>query len=87
GAQMPKVMVKLSADTEVYGFVYSSGYANLQGTIYGNAFCQALLLKTSSATYENHLLGVTVDPRMYRNSVVIPAMLKNQSLNRCVKWL
>lgn len=85
--QTPKMLLKLGHDVKVYGLVYSSGFGHLQGTIYGNALCQVLLYKTSSATYENHLVGTAIDPKTYRNSVAIPAVLNKQAPDRCIKWL
>lgn len=86
-AETPNVFLSVDKECEIYGLLYSSGYAGLQGKIFGNAFAQKLLLKTPSAVYENHLLNCEIDSREYAGTIVIPAIFEKYKLNRCVKWL
>lgn len=80
-------MVKLNADAEIYGIVYSSNYAHLQGKIFGTAFCDKLLIKTESAVYENYMMDCEIDPKKYANSMVVPGIFSGKSVNKCCKWL
>ena len=86
-AETPYVFLSVDNECEIYGLVYSAGYAGLQGKIFGNVFAQKLLLKTTSAVYENHLLNCGIDSRKYSSTIVIPAIFEKHTLNRCVKWL
>ncbi|MBP7809081.1 MAG: hypothetical protein KA163_07305 [Bacteroidia bacterium] len=83
----PNVFLSIDKECEIYGLIYSSGYAGLQGKIFGNAFAQKLLLKTTSAVYENHLLNCEIDSRKYSTTIVIPAIFEKNKLNKCAKWL
>lgn len=55
------VKVVLNENTVVFGEIYSSGEAQLQGEVYGRAITQKLTLKTNSSSYENHLLNAVID--------------------------
>lgn len=78
------VFIKLNATGEVNGFVYSSGYLNVEGKLNANVFCNRLLLKTPSAAYENHILACEIDPRKYANLLGIPcATGKGMNLILC----
>jgi type II secretory pathway pseudopilin PulG len=82
-----KVMVGLNKECEVYGLVYSSNYAGIQGKVFGNVFSERLLLKTPSAVYENHLLNAELDSRKHCKSLVIPAVFEKSKVDKPVKWL
>lgn len=82
-----KVFVKLNKNVEVYGLVYSSDYAHLQGKMFGNVFCGKLLLKTSSAVYENHMLSCEIDSKKHAQSILIPGIFKSVNNLKCCKWL
>ncbi len=80
-------MIKLNKNCEVYGLVYSSNYAHVQGKIFGSVYCNGLLLSTPSAVYENHLLDCELDPKKFANSLVVPAVFKTYYTYKCCKWL
>lgn len=82
-----KLFLKLDKDCEVYGLVYSEGYAHLQGKIFGNAICEALMIKTPSAVYENHMMDCEIDPRKYSYSMVVPDIFQGGNKMKCCKWL
>jgi len=86
-AETPNNIIALDKECEIYGLIYSSGYAGIQGKIAGNIFAQKLLLKTPSSVYENHLLNCDIDSKKHSNTAVIPPLFENSKLNRCVKWL
>lgn len=83
----PRLFIKLSAECEVYGLLYTEGYAHLQGKIYGSAFCNKLLIKTASAVYENHMMDCEIDPKKYANSITVPGIFSQKSITKCCKWL
>jgi hypothetical protein len=53
--------VALAKETEVYGLVYSNGFLELKGEVFGSVVCQSFILRTASSVYENHLLNTTID--------------------------
>ncbi|HWY10384.1 MAG TPA: hypothetical protein VN026_03610 [Bacteroidia bacterium] len=81
------VTIKLDKDCEIYGMLYSTDYAQLQGKIYGTAFCDKLFLITQSALYENHLMNCEIDPKKYASSMVVPGIFVDKKINKCCKWL
>jgi len=84
---VPKVIVKLDKECQVYGLVFSSGYAHLQGKIYGNVICESLMVKTTSSVYENHMMDCEIDPKKHVFSLVVPALFKTNGIDLCCRWL
>lgn len=82
-----QVMIKLNKDCEVYGLIYSANYLHLQGKVFGTALCDALMLITPSAVYENHLLGCEIDPAKFGGSLVVPALFTDPNSYKPCKWL
>lgn len=78
-----RVFVKLAETSEINGFVYSSGYVHVQGTLNATMICNKLLLKTASAVYENHILGCTVDPKKYAHLLAVPLVFNERSKLVC----
>jgi hypothetical protein len=56
-----KIAISMSEGDTVRGQVFSIGSLSLRGTVYGSVTSSKLVLKTSSASYENHLLDVVID--------------------------
>lgn len=78
-----KVFIKLHARSEVNGFLYSSGYLHLEGTVNATAICNKLMLKTPSAVYENHILGCSIDAGKYAHLLAVPSLFKPYSKLLC----
>lgn len=82
-----KMMIKTNKSFELIGSIYSSGYAEAQGAIYGSFFCNSLLLQTPSAVYENHLLNCQFDPKRYSANLTVPNWFTTKQKHySCAKW-
>jgi hypothetical protein len=79
------MMIKLNKHFEFIGNLYSSNFADLQGSIFGTAFCQTLLLQTASGVYENHLFNCLIDPKKYHSNLVVPNWF-NYKQQTCTQW-
>lgn len=53
-------LIEIGSKSKVYGVVHSEGGLELRGSIYGQVFTEGFVLRTASATYENHLLDATI---------------------------
>ncbi|MDP1803214.1 MAG: hypothetical protein Q8L81_17765 [Bacteroidota bacterium] len=82
-----KVMVKLNKDCEIYGLLYSSNYAHIQGKIFGTIYCDTPMLLAATSAYENHLMDCELDSRTYASSLVIPQIFKTNTAYKCCKSL
>ncbi|MCX6181891.1 MAG: hypothetical protein NT150_08195 [Bacteroidetes bacterium] len=82
-----KNILILLKDTEVYGQVYSNGYLELQGEVFGSVVCAQFLLKTPSSVYENHLLNTTIDISQLPKGFVGFYLLKEDTQFEISKWL
>jgi hypothetical protein len=60
-ARQYPVGVFLKKDSFVQGHVYSNGFADASGTIFGSLTCNTIILQTPSSVYENHLLNSVID--------------------------
>lgn len=82
-----KAMLNVGKEVEVFGVVFSSGYASLQGKYFGNVYVDRLMLKTPLALYDNHLLNIELDSRKFSSSLIIPLLFETQNKLKCAKWL
>lgn len=82
---VPRRFIKLNRNCEFYGLLYSSGYAHLQGKIFGNVYCDKLIVKTNSATYENHLIDTEIDSKKHAGSLMIAACFNEKLKLTCCK--
>lgn len=81
--------VKLCLDkkTLVQGEVYSSGQADVKGTIEGRLICSSIVLVTPSSVYDNHLLDAVIDrTKLSKYYAGVNVIGENRS-NTIVKWL
>lgn len=70
----------------VYGQVYSNGYADVKGEIYGSLMCNKILLKTPSSVYENHLLNAVIDRSKLSKYFVGINLVEESTIKKVVKW-
>jgi hypothetical protein len=81
------MVIKLNNQFELMGNIYSSGYSEAQGMLYGSVFCQALLLQTNSGVYENTIFDCLIDPKKYGANLTVPKWFKeNNNYRSCAQW-
>ena len=78
--------VALAKETEVYGLVYSNGFLELKGDVFGSVVCQSFILRTASSVYENHLLNTTIDVTKLPKNYVGVNWLKKESHYDIIKF-
>ena len=78
-----KVFVKLHAESEVNGFIYSSDYIHLEGLVNATVIANKLLLKTPSAVYENHLLSCEINPKKHSSMLAVPLVFNERAKLLC----
>lgn len=85
--EVPRCFVKLNQGCEVYGLLYTSGYLHLQGKLFGNAYGKRLMVKSNSATYENHWIDTYVNPVKHSGSLMVAMCFNdNQKLTCCKSY-
>lgn len=62
-SQRTEARVSIGEDCTVYGTVFNNRKTQLKGTIFGELLTNGFLLRTASATYENHLLDAVISTR------------------------
>ena len=66
-------IVSLGQDARVYGTLYNEGKTELKGAVYGELLTGGFILRTASATYENHLLDAVISqselPRPFASKI------------------
>ncbi len=82
-SQEKKVMIRLHANCEINGLVYSDDYLHLQGKINASVFTEKLLLKTPSAVYENHMMTCELNPKKYSASLAVPIFFNKEAKLFC----
>lgn len=82
-----RIRILIGKKSFITGQVYSSGYIELKGTVFGSLMCSKFSLVTPSSVYENHLLNAVV------NQPALPAyftgilLMHEPTSKRIVKWL
>ncbi len=71
----------------IQGLVYSNGYVDLKGTIYGSLMCNKIVLSTPSGFYENHLLNAVIDASRLSPYFVGINLVKESQEKKIAKWL
>jgi hypothetical protein len=79
--------VSISEKAVVYGRVYTNGFAEIKGTIFGSLMCQNILLRTNSSVYENHFLNATIDRTELTDQFVGINLVEDSPFKGIVKWL
>ncbi len=77
----------LPAKSFVYGQLYSNGYVDIKGTVYGSLMCSKIILRTSSSVYENHLLNVVIDRSKLSTHFVGINLVNEPSYKQVAKWV
>lgn len=86
-ATQSKVIVKLNKNCEVYGLIYSSCYAHIQGKVFGTVYCETPMVVTGVSNYENNIIDCELNSGLYANSLVMPAIFNNTAPYKCCKKL
>lgn len=79
--------VYLNKDSFVFGDIFSNDITDLKGTVLGTVKTERLVLTTSSAVYENHLLNATVDVTKLPKNFVGNSWVKSSNERGVAKWL
>lgn len=85
GNEVPRCFVKLNKGCEVYGLLYSSGYAHLQGKLFANAYARRLMVKSNSAAYENHWIDTEINPVKHSASLMTALCFTGPQHLKCCK--
>lgn len=80
-------LISLDKKTLVKGIVYSTGFVETKGKVWGNITTQKLLLLTNSSVYENHLLNTEVDVNKLSKHFVGSSLIYSQKQKSIIKWL
>lgn len=84
---LQKTFMSIGKNTEVEGQIYSQGFVDFKGIIYGNISCSKFALRTPSSVYENHLLNVTIDAEKLSPFFVGSSMISSSNKKGIIKWL
>jgi hypothetical protein len=78
---------RLAQKSVVIGQLYSTGYAEVKGNVYGSVMCSDFILQTPSSIYENHLLNAGIDQQALPGYYTGINLIKTNVSKRIVKWL
>ncbi|MGZ4097463.1 MAG: hypothetical protein ACXVNM_01205 [Bacteroidia bacterium] len=81
------IYLKIKKESEIKGLIYSSGFLDIQGSLYGSAFAKALILNTPSGVYDQHLLNAVIDRTKLSDFFVSGILFKGKNANKVVRWL
>jgi hypothetical protein len=79
--------IEIKKNATVYGQVYSNGYIQHKGILYGTMYCENFMLKTKSSLYENHLLDAIIDLSKLSENFVGNVLLYESTNRKIIDWL
>ena len=79
--------VLIAQKSFVQGQIYSDGYADIRGTVYGSVMCNTIMLNTTSSVYQNHLLNAVIDLTKRSKYYAGSALTEEAGFKTIVKWL
>lgn len=79
--------ITINENALVKGQVYTEGFAEIKGTIYGNVTCNKFILRTQSSTYENHLLNAIINNAKLSPKYTGSWLLPSEKRKRLIKWV
>jgi len=82
-----QIGVMISKKSNVTGVVYSEGFVDLKGSIYGTLICNKIMLNTPSSIYDNHLLNAELDGSKLSEHFVGIDLLEESKNRKIAKWL
>ncbi|MFI5219203.1 MAG: hypothetical protein ACHQNT_06910 [Bacteroidia bacterium] len=81
------ITIYIQKNSEFSGQLYSSGNADIQGSVFGSVFCKKIMLRTPSSIYENHLLNATIDNSRLSVHFTGISLVEQSKNKKIVKWL
>lgn len=78
-----RVFVKLDGTSHYNGFIYSSDYVHLEGEVNATVISRALMLRTPSAVYENHIINCELNPSKWTHVLAIPPLFQKSTRLVC----
>jgi hypothetical protein len=79
--------ILIGSKSVVTGQIYSSGYIDMEGTLFGSLMSSKFLLVTPSSVYENHLLNAVIDQPALPAYFTGITLIHGPGSKRIVKWL
>jgi hypothetical protein len=80
-------LLRLEKESVVKGQVYSNGYTEIKGNIYGALYTNRFFLSTPSAVYENTLMDADIDMFKLSRHYVGADLINEKTTGDVIKWV
>lgn len=82
-----KSILSISENTYVTGQVYSNGYTEIKGNIWGTLYTQKFILRTPTSIYENTIMDANIDIHKLSTNYVGVDLIEEGTTGGIIKWL
>lgn len=82
-----KSILSISENAYVKGQVYSNGYTEIKGNIWGTLYTQKFILRTPVSIYENTIMDANIDIQKLSTNYVGADLLGEGTTGGIIKWL
>ncbi|MBN8696076.1 MAG: hypothetical protein J0L87_06065 [Bacteroidetes bacterium] len=79
--------ISVSEKSTVCGTLFSAGYTDLKGAVWGSLVTDRIILNTSSSVYENHLLNAEIDITKRSKYFVGINLIVEPKKKGVIKWI
>jgi hypothetical protein len=83
-----KTYVEVGINSTITGYLYTSGFLFLKGTVHGTVLADYLLYKSSFSIYQNYLVDAVIDRKQLSGYFAGPKIFSDTGrLNRIIQWV
>ncbi|HTC00445.1 MAG TPA: hypothetical protein VK705_07165 [Ferruginibacter sp.] len=82
-----KTLIKIGKNTIIKGIVYSSGYLNLSGIIYGTVLTNYFIYNSTSSVYTNYLVDAEISRDSLSKYFIMPHIFNISAPNKIAQWV
>lgn len=80
-------ILTLNETSSIIGGIYSNGFVDFSGTLYGQMLVNGFLMYGSTTTYENHIYNGVIDIGGLPDDFVHAGVVSNNKSQKIIKWL
>jgi hypothetical protein len=83
-----KTYVEIGNNSTITGYIYTSGFLFLKGTVHGTVLADYLLYKSSFSIYQNYLVDAVIDRKQLSGYFAGPKLFNDTGrINRIIQWV
>lgn len=84
---LKQTYISIDKDVLIEGQIYSEGFLEVKGTVWGSVSCNQFSLRTPSSVYSNHLMNATIDNSKLSPHYIGSSLITSKRTKGIISWL